>query len=267
MRLLSALLLAVLLAFHAGCVAEPPSPAPRAPAPVAVAWGGEEAPIHPGVRIGDEAFAGLATGRTGGCTGAFLFTDLDGNAYVSTAAHCLAGDDMSVAGVARARVAYCSFAAGGGACSTDPASGDRNDFGLLQLAPGDVGLAHPSVRGAGGPRSLAACDDLAPGARVVAYGNSSYKPDGAPLREMQGEFVSYDGAFMITVRFTTPAIPADSGSPVLDGEGRALGIMRALNPDGTNTLTCLEAALAAMAEAGGPAVDLAKPYAEADTTS
>lgn len=257
MRIISAPLVVALLAVLAGCLATPPSPAPSAPAPVAVAWGGEDAPIHPGVRIGDEAFAGIATGRTGGCTGAFLFTDLDGNAYLGTAAHCLGDDEMSVAGVARARVAYCSFATDGGACATDPTSGDRNDFGLLQLAAADVALAHPSVRGAGGPRALAHCGDLAPGARVVAYGNSSYKPDAEPLKQLQGEVLERLDEFTLVVRFIPSAIPADSGSPVLTLEGDAVGVMRALQTDGTNHVVCLDAALAAMREAGGPDVVLA----------
>jgi hypothetical protein len=46
---------------------------------------------------------------------------------------------------------------------------------------------------------------------------------------------------------------------VLHGDGRAVGVMRSLGFDGTNTVTCLDTALAAMTDATGLSVSLAKP--------
>lgn len=224
----------------------------------ALAWAeAEGALIRPGVQIGEWLPADTPRG---GCTGAFVFEGA-GRAYLSTAAHCVGGEErVSIANdAAHGTRVYCSFEIGGGPCETSPSSGDRNDFALLQLDEPDVARASPEVLGVGGPAGVAPCAELRAGDPVVAYGNSSYKPEGAPLRKMEGELLSYDGSFALLVRFQTPGIPADSGSPVLAGDGRALGVLRALNPDGTNSVTCLEAALVAMAENGGPAVRLAKP--------
>ena len=241
-----ALLAALLLA---GCSAPPPDPA-DVDAPLVPAWGAaEEAVIRPGVQF-SELTIGVPTGR-GGCTAAFVFYAANGSAYLSTAAHCLGPDPsrLSIAGgAAYGSKAYCSFEANGGPCETERTSGDPNDFGLVLLDPADVARTSPAILGLGGPTGLAPCEELAPGTRVMMYGNSSFKPEAGPLRMVPGEILEREGEFSIFARFTPSAVPADSGSPVVHEDGRAAGIMRALHPDGRNEFVCLAAALAAMEE-------------------
>jgi hypothetical protein len=263
---------AVLFSAVAGCVGGPeategtggPAPSPEAPPAMGLSWPDpEDAVVRPGVRITWNGPPGEAL-RVSGCTANFVFASPDNaTLYIGTAAHCAdglrPGDSTPVAeGATTATLAYCSFLAGGApSCHTDPADGDPDDFALFELRPEDRALVHPATLHWGGPAGLADCTNATAGTAVVAYGNSSARTVLEPAKHLEGEVVRNHGDGTVLVRFAAPAVPADSGSPVLTRDGLAFGLVRALDPDGANHVSCMDFLLASESARGGPPVRLA----------
>lgn len=217
-----------------------------------------EAEIRPGARV-----------VGGDCTSNFLFTSLDRTrVYLGTAAHCVdglgIGAPISVAGIEDAgRLAYCSWGtmAEGrvAACPVDDdpqaAPENDNDLALVEIDPGLRHLVNPSVKGWGGPTGLATNASI--GDNVLTYGNSSARDAGDeaapdPVDPREG-YVCGVEPWQVHVALVGPSVPGDSGSPVLDGSGRALGVMRSMGGDACpagaeNAATKLAPALVFMEE-------------------
>jgi hypothetical protein len=103
-----------------------------------------------------------------------------------------------------------------------------NDFALVRLPDSAVATLNPSVPYFGGPTAMspgtAGTGDLA-----FSYGNSPLRygiQELAPKRGLVVKRTDKDWAYI--TYFLTPVIPGDSGSAVLDEDGRALGVASSL---------------------------------------
>jgi hypothetical protein len=172
----------------------------------------------------------------GGCTLGFLFKGSDGASYASTAGHCtlnttipgdqrrtwptgkgpvvaLTGnpDGSSTATGAIGRVVFAEFV-------QSPSQDDWYDFSLIRL---DRGVTpNPRVRGVGGPTYI---DDQRTDSPTILYfyGQGDVFGTVQPQRQLVAntmhdpDHVYANGA----------AIFGDSGAPVVDGDGGAVGLI------------------------------------------
>ncbi len=253
----------------AGCLAgsgdRPPGPADDGegashPAP---GWPPlENADLRPGIKVGPEP-------EGGGCTTNFLFSSPDNRTlYIGTGAHCLVGYEVGdrvviAAGAAEGTLVYCSWAtvlgsdtceSMGGPMGTVPVtdrSGFENDFALIELDARDRGRVHPAVFAWGGPTGLET--DPAVGDRVLTFGNSTNRDAGplgqTPLDEVDPRegYVKSTSEWTTFVQMAGPSIGGDSGSAVLTGDGKALGVMQTVEA-GDNGVVNLDRALAFLHE-------------------
>jgi hypothetical protein len=191
---------------------------------------------------------GLATIRPGAslddgsCTANFIFTSLDNQTvYIGTAAHCFSRDlntqtngctaqleamgaKRSISGASKAGVlVYSSWHAMQASNETSTLCSD-NDFALLQIDPADEGKVNPALWRYGGPTGTATQQDLYTGARVLSYGNSGTRPEDSALSPREGVVTVPGQGCAPRVVFPNPAIPGDSGSPVIMQTGLAMGI-------------------------------------------
>ncbi|MEN3314090.1 MAG: hypothetical protein V7605_324 [Acidimicrobiaceae bacterium] len=219
----------------------PPGAATVAPAaetgPPAPTWApAATAAIHPGVQT-------LTAGRQ--CTANFVFTDAT-DVYVGQAAHCAGtGDSTDTDGCGSASLplgtavevtgashpgvlAYSSWVTMQDRHETDPTICAFNDLALVRLDPADRADVNPSVPHWGGPVDLAP-GDSATGSLVYSSGNSKLR-FGLPLLMPKLGFSLGDqgDGWSHQVLTLTPGIPGDSGSAVLDAQGRALGVLSTL---------------------------------------
>lgn len=258
-------LLACLLLLLAGCAGpaatnEPADPTPRPPTTSEPPAGGgtwaeaEAATIRPGVQVVSD---------TGQCTSNFLFVDPT-NVYVGIAAHCVEGlvigAPLDIAhGAATGTLAYSSWLTMDDVDEQDADAREYNDFALVLLPPEARGLTSPSMQHFGGPTDLAASSAVAPRDKVLTYGNSGLRGEVDPASWKEG-YVLETSAWSTTIYTATPGIPGDSGSGVLTGDGRALGILVTLTiapTAGSNGVTHLDMALAYARENAGIDVQLA----------
>lgn len=212
--------------------------------------------IRPGVQVVSE---------TGQCTSNFLFVGADGaSLYLGLAAHCVEGLELGAPldiadGAASGTLAYSSWLTMGEVGEKDADALEHNDFALVLVAAEDRAKAHPSMLHFGGPIELGASDAIATGDKVLTYGHSGLRPHAEPLQWHEG-YVVETSAWSTTVYTLTPGIPGDSGSGVLDADGRALGVLVTLTITplaGSNGVTHLDRALAYAEEHAGLAVTLA----------
>jgi hypothetical protein len=182
-------------------------------------------------RPGDAINVGSA-----GCTLGFLLKGTDGATYASTAGHCALdttlpndqgrtwpagkGPVVSLAGnpdgssTATGRIGHVVFAE----FVESPSQDDWYDFALIRLDRNVA--ADPHVRGVGGPRYI---DDQRTDAPTVLsfYGTGVVFGQVQPQRQLVAntmhdpDHVYANGA----------AGPGDSGAPVLDGDGGAVGLI------------------------------------------
>lgn len=189
------------------------------------------ATIRPGAALDD-----------GSCTANFVFTSLDNQSvYLGTAAHCFSSDintqtngcianiaplgaKMRVAGADDpAILVYSSWQSMQARNETSSLCGD-NDFALLQLSEADEAKVSPAMWRYGGPTGVAGARDVGTLDRVLSYGNSGTRPQDSALSPREG-YVTLPGTGCGTrVMFPNPAIPGDSGSPVILADGLALGV-------------------------------------------
>lgn len=199
-----------------------------------------EGQIRPGVEV-------VADGAS--CTSNFLYRLNAETVYLGVAAHCFSPDTNSgidacetenletgfdqviVENASRPAVlVYSSWRAmqevgeepGSNACTF-------NDFALVKLHPDDISNIHPATRAFGGPTALAA-GTAAVGEGIYLYGQSALHGGRADLETMAGRIVAVEGeGWSYDVVTDTPALPGDSGGPVLDSQGRALAVTSALS--------------------------------------
>ena len=209
------------------------------------ATGAKQRGVHPGVQTYTKG---------GQCTANFLFRRGD-TRYIGQAAHCSGkGEAMDTNGcknksqplgtkvkvgnaTRKGEIAYSSWVAMRRA--GEPKSSVQckfNDFALVELGGPAARKAVPTVPYFGGPTGLApSSSSKQAGDPVYSYGHSSLRPDGEKtLRRKSGVVTSTSGkGWSRTVRTDSPGVPGDSGSPFLDGDGRALGTLStvALFPD------------------------------------
>lgn len=216
----------------------------------------ESALVRPGVKVVSE---------TGQCTANFLFLDPDAlSVYLGLAAHCVDGLEIGAPldiadGAASGKLAYSSWGTMDEVDEKDAAAREYNDFALVLLADADRSKSNPAMLHFGGPVGVATSADVATGDKVLTYGNSGMRPTEEPLSWHEG-YVVESSAWSSTVYTLTPGIPGDSGSGVLDAEGRALGIVVTLTVlplAGSNGVTHLDKALAYAKEHAGLDVTLA----------
>ena len=176
----------------------------------------------PGVRPGSllDAGAGL-------CSLNFMFTDPTGQRYMGTAGHCLLGT-TPLGGEDAGEV---SFAPGQGPEARDIAGQrigefayavlqDPKDFALVRL---DEGVeASPQVCGFGGPTGLNdERSNLLSPTVLSSFGN----PLGLGTGVTAKSFVALGMPNADHVYATGLVLPGDSGGPVLDSAGRAVGLV------------------------------------------
>jgi hypothetical protein len=220
----------------------PPPAAP--PADAAVRWAPvSKARIHPGVQMYT---------KDAQCTGNFVFQDRLDRVYVGYAAHCAGtggatdtdgcvarslplgtrvrfAEGGSAVGsgttVGRGRLAYSSWATMRRIGTRDQDACAYNDFALVRVDRADRRKVNPSVPFWGGPVGLHR-GGSAEGDTVHSYGSSSVRGDLAVLAPKQGTSLgTLGGGWSHLVYTVTPGIPGDSGSAVLDADGKALGTL------------------------------------------
>ena len=236
-RLRQALTVVTLVVLAAGLVvgdadARPRRRQARTFAPAATAA------IHPGVQL-------VTDGAQ--CTANFVFDD-GVDLYIGYAAHCAStgaatdtdgctaetlplGTPVEISGADRpGHLAYSSWVAMQAAGERDEATCASNDFALVRIDPADVGLVNPSVPTWGGPVAVAP-PDPAVLSRVYAYGNSGLRGGVTLVSPKTGVLQANtdDGRNHAVQLGPAPDVPGDSGSGLLDADGRALGALSRLS--------------------------------------
>jgi hypothetical protein len=203
-----------------------------------VGWGGPDAPIRPGV----QTFTDGAQ-----CTANFVFTN-GADVFLGQAAHCsgqgaatatdgcdLAADPLpigtpvEIAGfdgnTYAGTLAYSSWNTMIGNGEADPDTCAYNDFALVRIDPADHGNVNPSLPYWGGPNGIRTTATTS-GEAVYTYGNSGLRGGVSTLSPKSGVSLGTgSGGWNHTVYTATPGVPGDSGSAVLDSQGRGLGVL------------------------------------------
>ena len=212
--------------------------ASAAPAAAGPAFGGANAPIRPGV----QTITGDAQ-----CTANFVFTD-GVDVYLGQAAHCSGrgaanatdgcdpatdplplGTPVEIVGFNgtsyHGTLAYSSWNGMQANHESDPETCAYNDLGLVRLDPADVGAVNPSLPYWGGPKGTrTTATDF--GENVYTYGNSGLRFGASTLSPKSGTTLgTNESGWSHTIYTVSPGIPGDSGSAVLDQDGKALGIL------------------------------------------
>lgn len=246
------------------------APGAQAEAPYASAV---DATITPGVQMYTDGAQ---------CTANFIFEDVGGTGatYIGYAAHCAGaggeatdtngcvapalapGREVEISGADNpGTLAYSSWYTmqRSDVNENDPNTCRYNDFALVQIHPDDVAKVNPSVPHWGGPVGLDV-DGVAGGETVRSYGNSGLRLGLTPLSPKTGLSMGTAGGGWTHQTYTvSPGIPGDSGSGLLDSEGRAAGVLStlAIAPlTGSNNYTDLARALDYANSKGGMDVEL-----------
>jgi hypothetical protein len=227
-RRLAAVLSALLAAAALGL-----APAPQS-AQAALRWApAAKATIHPGVQV-------VTDGAQ--CTSNFVF--LRGTqVLLGMAAHCAStggptetngcttgslklGTKVSIQGATRPGVlVYSSWLTMQKARERDAAACQHNDFALVRIDPVDVKRVNPSVPHWGGPRGMNRTG-LPNGSDLYTYGSSSLRFGLKVLSPKSGTSLGSDNRGWSHPAYTvSPGIPGDSGSALLDAQGRAAGVL------------------------------------------
>jgi hypothetical protein len=180
------------------------------------------------------------------CTANFVFFDGAGNVYLGQAAHCSSNSDagsldgcvndslplgtpVRIAGATRpGTLAYNSWIAMDQRNETDSNQCLYNDFALVKLDPADYGLVNPSVRFTGGPTGL--IQNVVDNSRV--FGSGSHISDaGIQPHAKSGRSLRQGGGGLAhVVQLGPPGISGDSGSGLVDEQGRAFGVLSTYSP-------------------------------------
>ena len=195
------------------------------------------ATVHPGVMMFTEGAQ---------CTANFIFTN-GAAVYIGYAAHCAGtgaatdtngcdaaslplGTPVEIDGASQpGSLVYSSWLT----MQSQPTRPDEdtcayNDLAIVSINPADVGKVNPSVPHWGGPTGLNTSGNPA-GSRVYTYGNSSLRLGITQLSPKTGLSLGTTGNGWSHPTYTlSPGIPGDSGSALLDAQGRASGVLSTL---------------------------------------
>ncbi|MER5391987.1 trypsin-like peptidase domain-containing protein [Saccharopolyspora sp. NPDC002686] len=195
------------------------------------------AAVHPGVQT--------VTGNAQ-CTSNFVF-ESGSKVYIGQAAHCATtgavdkingctspsrpiGTKVRVTGASKEGVlVYSSWLTMQAIRETDANACAHNDLALVELDPADVAKVNPSLPIWGGPTGLNTAG-LRKNDEVVTYGSAQLGGEATDPNAKRGTSLGDSaGGWNHTIRTTTPGLPGDSGSAVLDAAGRAVGVLSTLN--------------------------------------
>jgi hypothetical protein len=196
-----------------------------------------QAPIHPGV---------ITNTKGGGeCTANFIFYNAT-DVFIGQAAHCAGtgaptetsgctsateplGTPVTIGGASKpGTLVYSSWITMAKLGEKDANTCAFNDFALVKIDPADRGKINPSVPFFGGPIGIFT-GSTAFGDHIFTYGNSPLRGGVAALSPKTGFSLGDDGGGWSHTCYTaTPGIPGDSGSAVLSGDGKALGVLTSL---------------------------------------
>lgn len=217
----------------------------------------DQATVHPGVQMHTDGSQ---------CTANFIYSD-GVDVYIGYAAHCAGtggatetngcdsgtlpiGTPVEITGASKpGELAYSSWATMQAVGESDANACDYNDLALVRIDPADHDVVNPSVPHWGGPTGLNS-DGAPVGTTVYSYGNSSLRLGLTQLSPKQGISLGTTGEGWSHPTYTvTPGIPGDSGSALLDSDGRGAGVLStlAIAPlAGSNNYADLASALAYM---------------------
>lgn len=223
--------------------------------------------IHPGVQTYTQG---------GQCTANFVFSD-GADTFIGQAAHCSGtggstetdgclaqslplGTEVEVDGATQpGTMVYNSWLTMQSVNEQDADACAYNDFALIKLDPADAGRVSPEIPVLGGPTGIDR-DGVATGESVYSYGNSSLRLGISQLSPKEGLSLGTSGnGWTHAVYTATPGIPGDSGSPFVNDEGQALGVLStlAIAPvAGSNNVSDLGKALDYANTFGGQGVTL-----------
>ena len=192
--------------------------------------------VHPGVMTDTEG---------GQCTANFVFYNAT-DVFIGQAAHCAGtgaatetsgctseskplGTPVAIEGASKpGTLVYSSWISMSERDEKDANACAFNDFALVKVDRADLDKVNPSVPFFGGPTGITT-DSLAVGDRVFTYGNSPLRGGITQLSPKTGVSVGDGGDGWSHSCYTvSPGIPGDSGSAVLDWNGRALGVLSTL---------------------------------------
>lgn len=211
--------------------------------------------VHPGVQMRTEG---------GQCTANFVFTDGD-DLFLGQAAHCAAvgatsgvngceteslpmGTEVQIEGATQpGTLAYSSWATMRDVGEERLNPCQFNDFSLVRVAEADERRVSPTLP-IGGPKGINTQGTTA-GETIYTYGASELRQGIEELSPKTGTSLGTvgNGWSHAVITPVTPGLPGDSGSAVLDSEGRALGVLVTLEilpRPGANGVTDLSHALA-----------------------
>lgn len=250
MRFRPAALAAALLVAGTGL-----APVDSAAAAERISWAPvESATIYPGM---------ATTAEGAGCTANYVYTDKAGNVYIGQAAHCTStsGDPLSGSGCESpstaigtpvtlgasgitGTLAYSSWLAMQKADEADEATCRGNDFALVKVPASAISMVNPSVPVFGGPAGILS-GEPASGDSVYGYGSSDLRA-GIETPQQGLALTTEESGWYHLVYILPPGVPGDSGGGLMDGQGRAFGVLISLNtmPPGSNGAADLAKALA-----------------------
>lgn len=180
------------------------------------------------------------------CTANFVFHDGAGNVYLGQAAHCSKNNDagsldgcvndslplgtpVRIAGATRpGTLAYNSWIAMDQRQETDFNQCQYNDFALVKLDPADYGLVNPSLRFSGGPTGLV--QNVVDDSRVFGFGTNISDTGIQPHAKIGRSLRQGGGGLAHVVQLRPPGIFGDSGSGLVDEQGRAFGVLSTYSP-------------------------------------
>jgi hypothetical protein len=222
-------------ALTAGTLIASVAPAPVATAaPPAGGWApAATATIHPGVQMFTDGAQ---------CTANFIYTR-GTDVFIGYAAHCAGtggatetngcdsgslplGTPVEIDGASQpGTLVYSSWLAMQAAGETDDNTCAYNDLGIVQIAAADVAKVNPSIPHWGGPTGINTTGNPLL-SKVYTYGNSSLRLGITQLSPKTGVSLGTTGGGWTHPAYTvTPGIPGDSGSALLDAQGRASGVL------------------------------------------
>jgi hypothetical protein len=196
-----------------------------------------QAAVHPGVMTNTEG--------GGQCTSNFIFSNAT-DVFIGQAAHCAGtgaptetsgcaaatkplGTPVTIAGASKpGKLVYSSWITMAKRGEKDANTCAFNDFALVKIDPADVAKVNPSLPFFGGPTGIST-SPTAVGDRILTFGNSMLRAGVTALSPKEGISLGDDGGGWSHTCYTaSPGIPGDSGSAVLTGDGKALGVLTSL---------------------------------------